>query len=96
MGVRSAVNGGDHRSILEALRVVLAESLDDEGTPVYAKAQLARELRNVLADLRALPAPPVDQPAGVVTIADAKAKRAARQSAAAAEPAAKTGGRKRG
>jgi hypothetical protein len=84
----------DHRGALEAMRDALAEAFDE--CPPTVKAQVASQLRAVLADIRALPAAPVAAPAGVVTIADAKSRRAARQSAAEAPAAAKAGGRKRG
>jgi hypothetical protein len=84
---------GDQRSALEAMRDVLAEAMDE--APATVKAQIASQLRQVLADLRSLPAAPVAAPAGVVTIADAKSRRAARQSAAEAEPVAKKVGSKR-
>ena len=85
---------GDQRETLEAMRDALAQAMDD--APATVKAQIASQLRAVLADLRALPSAPVTQPAGVVTIADAKQRRAARQSAATAAPEPTARSRKRG
>jgi hypothetical protein len=96
VSVAEAVASGDVRRALEAIRDDLAVALD--AADVNMKPQIAGQLRAVLADLRALPSAPVAQPDGVVTIDDAKAKRAARQqsAAAAASAPAAGGGKRRG
>lgn len=86
--------GPDQRAMLEALRDDLAKAFDN--APDTVKPQIAAQLRATLADLRAMPGPPVELPKGVVSVEDAKQRRAARQSAAEAPPVAKAGGRKRG
>lgn len=96
----TAVSSGDYRAALEAVRDELALAFDEASAGV--KPQVASQLRAVLADINALPSAPVAQPAGVVTLGDAKAKREARiaaaigKSAAEVAPRAKAGGRKRG
>lgn len=97
----TAVSSGGYRAALEALRDELALAFDEASAGV--KPQVASQLRAVLADINALPSAPVAQPAGVVTLGDAKAKREARIAAAAggvpaskAAPRAKAGSRKRG
>jgi uncharacterized protein (DUF2267 family) len=94
MAVADVAKLGDQRATLEAMRDALATAMDE--APDTVKAQVASQLRQVLADLRALPQAPAVQPAGVVTIADAKQRRAARQSAATAAPEPKARSRKRG
>jgi hypothetical protein len=81
---------GDMRKTLEALRDHLAFKLD-RADPAVA-AQIAGQLRQVLKDLQALPAPK-----GGSKRDEAREKREARRVAAAAPvPAAPKGGRKRG
>lgn len=81
---------GDTRKTLEALRDKLAGQLD-ACEPAVA-AQISGQLRQVLKDLQALPAPK-----GGSTRENAKQKRQARRSTAAAtQPAPAKGVRHRG
>lgn len=88
--VSEAATTGDVRATLEAVRDKLAAQLD-AADPAVA-AQISGQLRQVLKDLQALPAPK-----GGSKREDAKDKRAARRRAAtASEPAPAKGSRQRG
>lgn len=90
-----AAQSGDTRRALETLRDELASAFDL--APPTVCAQIAAQYRATLADLAALaPVKMTSTIPGVVTLDDAKAKRAARQSAATAAPATKPSRRKRG
>mgnify|MGYP003426066461 CR=1 FL=1 len=80
----------DPRVALEAVRKDLAQAFID--ADVNVKAQVAAQLRAVLADIRSLPALPQPVPSGVVTLDAAKARRADRQQSAAAPDAVATSG----
>ena len=81
VSVAGVARGGDVRLTLEAVRDVLAQALDDADANV--KPQVAAQLRATLQDLAGLP--PVEvRREGVVTIGDAKRRRADRQSGASA------------
>ncbi len=90
LSVAEVAASGDTRKTLEALRDALARQLD-ACEPAVA-AQISGQLRQVLKDLQALPAPK-----GGSKREDAKQKRAARRVAATtAQSAAAKGSRQRG
>lgn len=65
--VSEAVSTNDYRASLIALRDTLASELDSPDVPAVVKAQLAKQLRDTLTDIQAIPDPgkfaasPLDQ-----------------------------------
>ncbi|MGQ3385282.1 hypothetical protein [Glutamicibacter sp. TV12E] len=65
--VSEAVSTNDYRVSLVALRDRLATDIDNPETPAAVRAQCAKQLQSVLADIQAIPDPdkfsasPLDQ-----------------------------------
>lgn len=65
--VSEAVSSNDYRTSLVALRDRLALDIDNPETPAAVRAQCAKQLQSVLADIQAIPDPnefaasPLDQ-----------------------------------
>lgn len=65
--VSEAVSTNDYRMSLVALRDRLAQDIDNSETPAAVRAQCAKQLQSVLADIQAIPDPnefsasPLDQ-----------------------------------
>jgi len=55
--VSDAVSTNDYRVSLVALRDRLAQDIDNPETPAAVRAQCAKQLQSVLADIQAIPDP---------------------------------------
>mgnify|MGYP000985978425 CR=1 FL=1 len=81
---------GDRREALEALRRKLADTIAE--APPHAMAALSGQLRGVVKELADMPGAGAGLPDGVLTIAAAKDRRAARRAGSTATPVTGTGG----